>query len=213
MVVQTAARNKNWRLLTLLKHTLLICSCTVCSCTVHSLLISCTQRCTALPNLCSSCFEFCSAHPTIALLNADHAQSTSDHVHMPCIALLNVDQWWSTKVTCLCLIKNGLQNATLLIHPVLLRYPVPTLLLSIIAALLLVVHKICSAPSSWKTDESRQPPLGFIQMDLNSVMWKKMLIQNNLFACIITLIGDHHYQFPQDDCILIYLRPFRDKEA
>ena len=100
MVVQTAARNKNWRLLmhcllTLLKYTVFICSCTLCllcsstssahaHCALlllHSLLIPCTQQCTTLHNLCSSCFEFWSTHPTVALLNADHAQTTSDHAH------------------------------------------------------------------------------------------------------------------------------------
>ena len=71
MVVQTAARNKNWRLL---MHTLL-------TLLMHSLLILCTKHYTALHNLGSSCFEFCFAHPTLALLNVFHTQTISDHIY------------------------------------------------------------------------------------------------------------------------------------
>ena len=94
MVVQTAARNKNWRLL---MHCLLTSSSRV-----HSLLILCTQRCTALHNLCSSCFEFCLAHPTLTLLSADHAQTTSDHVcTLHCSSYHCLAESWSCSKTAL----------------------------------------------------------------------------------------------------------------
>ena len=125
--VQFTQRLLKHTLLTLLMYTLLICLCTVCSscscticttsahalsthllmhcvliCTVHSLLIPCTQRCTALHNLCSSCFEFCLAHPTLTLLSADHAQTTSDHVcTLHCSSYHCLVESWSCSKTAL----------------------------------------------------------------------------------------------------------------
>ena len=96
------ARSWEWLFKRRLGTKIGVCSCTVCSCTVHSLLILCTKRCAALHNLCSSCFEFCFAHPTLTLLSADHAQTTSDHVcTLHCSSYHGSAESWSCSKTAL----------------------------------------------------------------------------------------------------------------